>query len=873
MKDKNKKPPRFAVWFLRRMSHEKDRDSLIDDLEFEFRELAEKKSRLFTNLWYISHFLRAMPELLLGLIYWRFTMSKNYLKIAFRNLSKYKTYSIINILGLGVGIACTIFIAVYVFDELSYDRYHENSDRIYRVAFSDFYSGIYTSTPLAEAMVKDFPEVESATRLYHSGFPVIRYEDKVFSEERFCWVDSNFFDIFSFEFIRGNSKTSLKQPNTVVITESMAEKYFGSKNPVGELLNYDNRRDFRVTGVIKDLPLNSHFHFDFFASFLSTRLSQSTYWGNFSVVTYIQLYPGQDWKALNKKFPDHILQTYQIPLLQKYLSTTLEVAQENSKNFKYFLQPLTDIHLHSHLDREIEKNSDITYVYLLSIMAFISIFIASFNFINLSTAQSANRAKEVGIRKAIGSIRRQFIYQFLLESIVISLMAVLLAVLIVYLAVPFFNDFIGKQLQFDIFKNLWILPSSIIFAVFIGVISGLYPAFVLASYKPTTVLRGELRMGIKGKNMRKTLVILQFGMSIFLFISTFVLYGQLTFMLDKNVGYNKDRLLIIHKVDDIRNDIESFKNDLLANPNILNVTNSGTIPSYQQGSSNLYSKELGKDSFYAITTVWCDYDFIDTYQMKLVAGSFYTRKKVSENRMIVVINEAAVKIFKMENPIGSELVIASNKMSLNVIGVVKDFHYESLQNEIKPMVFALYPDGQSGRYVTCRINTQNMSEVIDSMQKTWSNYAGRQAFEYTFLSDDFANLYQSEERTSKLFVLFSILATSVACFGLFGLIAFITRQKTKEIGIRKVMGARVTSILSIFMKEVAVWIFVSNIIAWPFAYFLMKQWLQNFAYRINLNVWNFILSGLVALAIALLTVSYQTIKAAKTNPIDSLKYE
>ncbi|MCP4724674.1 MAG: FtsX-like permease family protein [bacterium] len=868
-----RKPPKTGDRILSRFLNFEDYKEKSGDFEELFSELYTESGIVKAYLWFWLQVFIISSISSIKKIIWSFVMFKNYLKIALRNINKNKGYSFINIFGLAVGVASTIFIAIYVFDELSYDRYHENADRIYRVAFSDFYSGIYTSTPLAGTLVNKFPEVETAARLFHGGFPVIRSVDKVFSEERFCWVDSNFFEIFSFEFIRGDSRTALNKPNTIVITESMAEKYFGDKDPIGELLNSDNSRDYLVTGVIKDVPLNSHFHFDFFASFLSNQLSQSTYWGNFSVVTYIQLYPGQDWKAFNSKFPDIILQTYHIPLLQEYLKSTLEEAIENSKNFRYFLQPLTDIHLNSNLDREIEKNSDITYVYLLSIVAFIILFISSFNFINLSTARSANRGKEVGIRKTIGSRRSQFIYQFLLESSTMSLLSVILAVFIVYLALPTLNSFIGKQFQFDIMKDIWLVPLFVVFAVFIGMFSGIYPAFVLASFKPTAVLRGDLRTGIKSRNMRNVLVILQFGMSIFLIISTLILYSQLDFMFGKDLGYDKEELLVIHKVDDIQANIKPFKNDLLAVPNILNVTNSGTIPNYRQESVNFYSKELGKESFINMTTVWCDYEFLETYGIKLQTGGFYTKENLAANNWIVIINDAAVKALKMDEPIGKEIVIASFNQSIKIVGVVKDFNYESLTREVKPMIFACYGEDPRGKYITCRINAQNTGETIERIQELWAGYAGKQAFEYTFLSDDFASLYQSEERTGKLFVLFSILAIGVACIGLFGLIALFAQQRTKEIGIRKVLGAKVTSLLSLFMKQVIVWIIVSNIIAWPCAYYVMDQWLQNFAYRTDMSWWIFVLSGAFTLFITLLTVISQISKAAIANPVDSLRYE
>ena len=810
-------------------------------------------------------------------------MFNNYFKIALRNLSKYKGYSFINITGLAIGIACCIIILLFVQNELSYDRHFPNSDRIYRMTLdgklgeNEFLLAV-SASPLGETMVREFPEVEKSTRLFKGGFPVIRYEDKVFSEERFFWADSNFFDVFQLQFIYGDPKTAITDPTSVVITESMAKKYFGETNPMGKYLNLDNRADLMVTGVIRDIPENSHFHFDFVGSLSRyAGLSQNqSFLGN-NVYTYIVLKKGADPDELNSKLTQG-LKKYIAPQVLQATGLSWEEHQKIGTRYFFLLQPITDIHLHSHLDYEIEPNSDITYVYFFTIIALLILGIACINFMNLSTARSSGRAKEVGIRKTVGSNIKQLITQFLAESVIMSFIAVLIAVLIVQLLLPMFNDLAGKQLSMNYFSSILVIPSLILFSIMVGVLAGSYPAFFLASFKPVAVLGGNIKRGAKGKVLRSGLVILQFSVSIILFIGTFIIGDQLNYIQNRNLGFNKDQLVIIHKTDDIGRFMASFKNDLESNSNVISVTNAGSLPGLTFGS-NAFTKQGGSgEDARVIMTMIADYDFAKTLQLEMEEGRYYSPDRVVDTVNSIVINEEAAKVFGLEKPYVGKQIIRMNdsretSQTLNVIGVLKNFNFESLHIGIRPLAIGVFNSRGFGRYVAVRVNTADLKNTINYMEQTWAKYAGNQTFEYTFFDDDFAKLYETEQRTDSLFTSFAILAIFIACLGLFGLAAYTAEQRTKEIGIRKALGANISTILLLLVKEFTKWVLIANIIAWPIAYYVMNNWLSDFAYRIDISAWTFILSGIVALIISVVTVSSQALKAALSDPVKSLRYE
>ncbi len=807
-------------------------------------------------------------------------MLLNYLKIAFRNLKKNKGYSFINIFGLAVGIACCILILLYIQNELSYDKYNKNYDQIYRVRLearitNNELNSAPSCAPCGPAFTSEIPEVLNYTRIRNYGFPVVRYKDKAFSEEKFYWVDSTFFDIFTVKFIEGNPKTALTQPNTVVITESIAKKYFGSEDPMGKILNADKRRDYLVTGVVKNFPANSTFHPDFLGSLTSYGVQKDLNWLSNNYYTYILVRKGTNLKDLDKKIYD-VSKSHIGPQLQKIIGVTYDQLLKGGSKYKYVLQPLADIHLKSHLDHEIEPNSDIIYIYIFSIIAFAILLIACINFTNLSTAKSSSRAKEVGIRKTLGSNQALLIRQFLTETILMSSIAMLFALLLVELFLPTFNLIANKHLSLHIFNNFYSIPLLILFVLFVGFIAGSYPAFVLSSVIPVKVLRGKLQNSTNKSLLRNTLVILQFSISIILIVGTFIVESQLSYIQNKKLGFNRNQILLIKKTDDIGKDIQSFKRDVSQINGVSDVSNSTTIPGENFGDTAYKLEGANSVEVHDIKVLFSDYDFVNTYQIKMKEGRFFS-KDFANDTMAVVLNEEAVKAFGLKNPVGKNIVrigqspIESKRF--RIIGIAKNFNFESLHQQIEPLILGLFRPADFGKFVSVRFSPQNTKSTIESISNVWHKYAGNQAFEYSFFNDDFARLYASDQRTGQIFSVFSVIAIFIACLGLLGLAAYTAEQRTKEIGIRKVLGATVSEIIFMLTKEFTKWVLIANIIAWPISYFFMNGWLENFAYRINISLWIFVLSGVSALFIAVVTVSYQAIRAAMANPIKSLRYE
>ena len=807
-------------------------------------------------------------------------MIKNHFLIALRNLKKNLGFSFINITGLAIGIAACLVILLFVKNELSYDRFNKNADQIYRLALegkfgNNEFNFPATPAPMAEALVRDLPEIQNECRIKNYGFPVIRYKDKVFSEERFFWADSTFFDLFTVDVLKGNPRTALTQPNSVVLTESIAKKYFGNEDPVGKTISADNRKDYLVTAVIKDAPKNSHFHYDFIASLASYDDSRNTQWLSNNFVAYLLVQKGVSPNELEQKINDDIVK-YIAPQIEQITGQSLEQQLKQGNKYRYYLQALTDIHLHSHLQGEFEPNGDIAYVYIFLLIAFGILTIACVNFMNLSTARSAGRSKEVGIRKTLGSTFGQLIRQFLSESIIMSTCAVIVALIIVQIFLPTFNNFAGKELSLNFFTEFWAIPVLLLFILFVGLIAGSYPAFFLASFNPVTILSGKMKKGSKGAFLRSTLVILQFSISIILFIGTFVIYNQLNYLQNKNLGFSKDQLVIIHKTDDIGRFMAPFKEELSKTPGVIQVSNSTALPTIDPNFNSQGFKTEGDGSTKILYTFACDYDFAATFKMKMIQGRFFSRDFSTDTLNAVVINEAAAKYLGLKDPVGSTIIqmgVRPEHSQLHVIGVVKDFNFESLHSEIRPLLLFAFNSRGFGRYVTVRVKSNNIEETISNLKSAWGKFAGNQAFEYSFLDKDFAKVYESEQRTGTLFSSFAILAIFIACLGLFGLAAFTAEQRTKEIGIRKVLGASVPSVMVLLMKEFAKWIVISNLIAWPIAYYLMNRWLQDFAYRVNIGVWIFVACGIIALIIASVTVGYQALRAALANPADSLRYE
>lgn len=808
-------------------------------------------------------------------------MLQNFIKITFRNLLKYKGYSIINIFGLAIGLACTMLILLFVQDEFSYDTYHEHADDIYRVGLDakvlgNEFKGAVACGPMAATLVAEFPEVVAATRVRNYGFPVLRYKEKVFSEERSFAVDSTFFDVFSAKWLQGNPKSALAQDLQIILTESMAKKYFGDENPIGKIINSDRRRDYTVIGVVEDVPANSHFHYDFLTPLITYLNRGDEFWVSNNFQTYFRLRAGTDYKDFEAKL-HALVEKYVGPQLQQLTGVPWEQTLGNAESYyKYFVHPVKDIHLYSNVDFEIEPNSDATYVYIFLIVAISILVIACVNFMNLATARSANRAKEVGVRKSLGSLKGQLILQFLAESIFMSFISVLIALLLVQLVLPQFNNIASKALFID-FSDPLTIPALIALIFFVGTAAGLYPAFYLSSFNPAIVLKEGAQKGGRRKWLRSALVIFQFSISVVLIVGTYIVDDQLQFLQNKKLGFKKDHILIVEKTDDIGQQIIPFKQELLQFSEVEAVSNSNNLFGYDFGNT-VYRKEGdGPDVTHIIWNFSVDVDFAETYELEMAAGRFYSAEFTTDTASIV-LNESAIKTLGIVgDPIGQNVITPFGRQNedrvMPIIGVVKDFHFQSLHDEIKPLVIQPFQRGQFGRYVAVKFNSANIGETIRKIESTWLKYANDQAFEYVFFDEEFNRVYTAEFRTGKLFKGFSILGILIACLGLFGLAAFMAEQRTKEIGIRKTMGASVNGLIILLCKEFTKWVIISNLIALPIAYFWMTKWLENFAYRIDITFVAFFVSAILSLIIALITVSYQAVKASLANPIDSLKYE
>ena len=802
------------------------------------------------------------------------------MKVAIRNLKKNKGYSFINIFGLAVGIACCILILLYIQNELSYDHYNKNIDQIYRVRLSakigNSELNLATScAPCGPTFASEIPGVVNFTRIRNYEYPLMSYKDKVFSEERFYWVDSTFFNLFTIPFIEGDPQTALTQPNSVVITESTAKKYFGNEDPMGKILNADKRVDYMVTGVIKDFPQNSSFHFDFLGSLSYYKPWNDQSWLSDNYYTYLLVKKGININELEKKIYG-ITKTYASPQLQKAIGLTYDQFLAGGSQFKYVLQQFSDIHLRSHLSEEIEPNGDITYIYIFSIIAFAILLIGCINFMNLSTARSSGRGKEVGIRKTLGSSQALLIKQFLSESILMSFIAMILAILLVELFLPTFNFIAGKQLALHIFGNFYTLALLIGFTLIVGLIAGIYPSFVLSSFIPVKVLRGGSKKSSSSTWLRNTLVITQFSISIILIVGTFIIKSQLDYIQNKKLGFDRDQILIIKNAGNVGKDIQSFKNDLMQNSSIIDATNSVSVPGGHFNQTSDKQDGAGSEDIKDIMFLYTDYNFVNTYKIKMKEGRFFS-KNFSSDTNAVVLNEEAVKALDLKNPIGKYIVrvgeTPEKTLKFKVIGVTGDFNFESLHHKIEPLIMNLFGHDGFGMFVTVRLAPKNVKSTIQYISSVWQKYAGDQALNYSFFNNDFAKLYASEQRTGQIFSIFSILAIFIACLGLLGLAAYTAEQRTKEIGIRKVLGATVPEIIFMLTKEFTKWVLIANMIAWPVAYYFMNKWLQDFAYRIDMSWWIFIFAGCAALAIALITISFQAIKAATANPVESLRYE
>jgi len=807
-------------------------------------------------------------------------MIKNYLKTAVRNLFKQKGYTFINILGLAIGMAACLLILLFVQQELSYDGYHHNSDRIYRIAMEARWGGrdfdiAVVPAATAKTMVTDFPEIEDAVRFRQRGDYIVQYKDQSFREEKIVFTDTTFFKLFSIPLLQGDANSVLTDPYSIVLSRKTAQKYFRDEDPLGKTLKLDNRYDCKVTGIFEEIPDNTHFHFDILLSLESLEESRDPSWGSQNFQTYILLRQDADPSALEIKFPE-MLEKYMWPQFAQILGITVDEIHKSTDMWaKFYLQPLKSIHLHSDLLGELGPNNDIRYIYIFSAIALFILIIASINFMNLSTARAAGRAKEVGLRKVLGSQRRQLIIQYLIESTFLSSISIIFAIGIVVLALPAFNQLSGKSLEISTIFLQGMPFYLILLAVLTGVLAGSYPSFFISAFQPIQVLRGKMKIGVKSGMMRSALVVFQFTASIILIIGTMVVFKQLRYIQNKNLGFNKEQVLILDNAYLLEKQAKTFKEKMKTYPQFLTASISGYLPVPSMRSNNGIFPEGKRDDERSTSFQnWIvDYDYLETMGMKLVEGRFFSQEFSTDNQA-AVINQSVAKQFSWLDPVGRRLGrIINQKGDINlytVIGVVEDFHFESLRENIGPLVMFL---GESRGNISFRLKTQDVSSAIGLLEQQWKQFLPNQPFEYSFLDKRFEQMYQSEQKIGKIFTVFASLAIFIGCLGLFGLAAFTAEQRTKEIGIRKVLGATSPRIIRLLLEEFVILVGIANLIAWPVAYLVMKRWLADFAYRISPHILIFIFAGILTLVVTLFTVSFQAVKAALADPVRSLRYE
>jgi putative ABC transport system permease protein len=796
---------------------------------------------------------------------------------------KQKSFSLINLLGLASGLCCFLLISMYVLDELSYDRFYKHADRIYRINADIKFGGNdlhlpQTSDMMGPTLKKDYPQVEQFARVYtNTGSKLVKKGTEFITESRLAHVDSTFFSVFSVPAIAGDLATALNEPNTVVISESAARKYFGTTDALGKTLetNDNTLTAYKVTGVVKDLPQNSHFRFDFYFSMKNINY----YWGQFlshNFNTYLVLKEGTDYKAFQKNFVQYI-DKYAIPEAKAFMNITNIAEFEKSGNkLEYSLIPLTDIHLHSDRAFEISPSGNIQYVYIFSAVALFILLIACINFMNLTTAKSANRAKEVGIRKVLGTERKGLITQFLTESTLMVVLSMAIALGLAYFILPLFNTIANKQMHLSVLFSPLLLPLLIALPFLVGLLAGSYPAFYLSGFRPIEVLKGKIKMGNRTVSLRSLLVVVQFATSIILIIGTIVIYRQLNYIQNKNLGYSKDQVLIVDDTYALQQNAAAFKNEVTRLPGVISGTLSAFLPvSNSSRNDNSFSKDavMNASNGFGMQTWTIDYDYLNTMGMQLVKGRNFS-KDYGTDSSAIIINERLASILGYADPIGKKIYSSeggpNHDAGLTIIGVVKNFNFESLRKDVGPLAFFL---GSSTGLASFKVKAEQVPALLKSIESKWKEMAPSLPFSYRFLDESFNEMYRSEQRAGKIALIFSVLAILIACLGLFGLAAFIAEQRTKEIGIRKVLGASVQGIVQLLSKDFVRLVLLSFLIASPLAWYAMHKWLEDFAFRVDINWWIFALAGCIALGIALFTISFQAIRSALANPIKNLRTE
>jgi putative ABC transport system permease protein len=807
-------------------------------------------------------------------------MFRNYLKVALRNLWKNKVFSAINVTGLSAGIAVCLLIVLYVVDELSYDRFNVNAERIYRLDADIYFNGTqFTAAnspePLGPTLVREHPQVEQMVRFNYQGDILVKKNNQNIQEHHAVFTDSTFFKVFTVHMIGGDPATALNDPSSIVIDESAAKRYFNSTDVVGKTLYIDNTTNCKITGVIQDIPLRSHFHF----SFIRPRGQHdqgANDWLSNGVQSYILVRPGVSRSSL-QGIVDATIGNYLVKELEQVVHTSAKDMHAQGSHFLYHLMPLTDIHLHSDKSYELEVNGNITYVYIFSVIAVFILLIACVNFMNLSTARSANRAKEVGIRKVAGSVRSDLITQFLTESVMLSFFSLMLAVLLAAVLLHWFNQLSGKQMQVSTLFSTWLMPVMLALVLIVGLIAGSYPAFYLSSFQPVQVLKGAIAKGFKSSWLRSSLVVFQFCISIILIIGTIVIYNQLNYIQNKKIGYRRDQVLVLHNTYNLDKQIKPFRQELLKISGVENATITGSLPTASGFNQNGWFRDPTLDAkrIVILTSFNVDEHYIPTLGMEMAKGRNFSHDFLSDSGA-VILNETAAKLLGLNQPLNEILYRPDGTIDhligkpFHVIGVVKDFNFSTMHDKVGPLILNLDDDWGS---IALRVSTKNIPSLVSQVEAKWSSMVPGQPFSYSFMDNDFNNMYNAEQRTGKLFITFAVFAIFIASLGLFGLVTFAAEQRIKEIGIRKVLGATMGGLVAMLSKDFAKLVLIASVIAFPVAWWVMSKWLESFAFRISMSWWIFVLAGSLAIVIALITVSSQAIKAAMANPVKSLRSE
>ncbi len=874
---KSNSPPRFAGIIFKLLLNDEAYGERTGDIEEVYLSLCRERGALLAKLWFLWEVIKAIPTFIKESIHWRFIMLKNYLKIALRNLKRYKAYSFINIAGLAIGLTCCIIISLWVIDELNFNKFHENCDRLYQIVgyrTADGFDRSQNETPvfLAPALQEEFPEVVASSRYRSYGRILLTIEDKTFYENRVRFVDPSFLKMFSFNFLLGDKNSALNALHSIVLTEDAVKRYFSDENPIGKSLVFNNDYELVVTGVLENNPYNSTLQFDVllpyqFREELDSEEEYKPSWGHNTTSTFVQLRENSTKQLFDSKITLYIKEK----IINMY---PREIVEKHREDIQNQVINLTSVALKDiRFAPSYGGSTRVMYISIFSAAAFIILLTACINFTNLSTARSSKRAKEIGLRKVVGAQRKNLIMQFLSESILLSFIALLIAVVLFIVLLPVFSNMISRDLPVSFLTKSYVIPLLLTITIFTGFAGGFYPALLLSSMQPVMTIKGDYRSGEKRTTLKKILVVFQFVVSISLMIGTFIIYKQIEYVKNINLGYDKEHVVCLRLNSGSIKYLDVLKNNLKNNTQIINITGSYQHPANVSGRTMSADWE-GKDPRLQthIGNFRVDYDYVKTMKIDLLAGRDFSREFPNDVGNNFIINEQMATLMGNDHPVdafGRQLMYDGRNGI--IVGVVQDFHYKPLRQDIGPVVMTLLPD--MVRFLVIRISPGDISSTLNLIKSNWENIIPSYPFEYSFLDSDYDILYRREERSADILTNFAILAVLIACLGLFGLASFTAEQRTKEIGVRKTLGASVYSIVLLLSKEFTKWILIANAIAWPVAYVLMKNWLQNYAYRTSLSWWIFALSGVLALFIALLTVSFQTIRVATANPVDSLRYE